>query len=184
MAAEVITPFQGNKEDENPEDFLRAFYRRMADKSDDAKNTQFPYYLQADSVADEWFTDLGLDKEKSTWNDIKTAFKKRWPRKKQVKKTDEILGRKLKTDDLGKKEKVAGREVYSHIAWADKMTTSVKGAKWEKTTNHLRQVRKELPNVLREKIGTGHANSALKSCPVRFLHIFLQDRNRTGTGKN
>ena len=43
---------------------------------------------------------------------------------------DEIVERKLKLEDLGKKEKVAGREVYTHIAWADKMATSVKGAKW------------------------------------------------------
>ena len=45
----------------------------------------------------------------------------RWPRKKQIKKTDdeyedEIMGRKLKDEDLGKKEKIAGREVYTHIA--------------------------------------------------------------------
>jgi hypothetical protein len=162
MAAEIITPFQGDKEDENPEDFLRAFYRRMGDKSDDTKKTQFPYYLQADSVADEWYADL-IDNEKKSWSDIETAFSKRWPRKKQVKKTDkeyedDIMGRKLKAEDLGKKEKVAGREVYSHIAWADKMATSVKGAKWEKTTNHLRQVRKDLPTILREKVGTGHAD--------------------------
>ena len=92
-------------------------------------------------MADEWFADL-IDSEKKTWGDIETAFKKRWPRKKQVKKTDdeyedEVMERKLRVEDLGEKEKVAGREVYSHIAWADKMATSVKGAKWEKTTNHL-----------------------------------------------
>ena len=161
MAAEVINPFHGDKEDENPEDFLRAFYRRMGDKSDEMKRSQFPYYLQADSVADEWFSDL-VDNDKKTWGDIELAFRKRWPRKKQTKKTDEeyedeIMGRKLRTEDLGKKEKVAGREIYTHIAWANKMATSVKQAKWETTTNHLRQVRKDLPNILREKIGTGHA---------------------------
>ena len=162
MAAEVILPFHGDKEDENPEDFLRAFYRRMGDKSDDARKAQFPYYLQADSVADEWYAEL-VDNDKKSWKDIKVAFAKRWPKKKQVKKTDdeyedEIMERKLKPEDMGKKEKVAGREVYTHIAWADKMATSVKGAKWEKTTNQLRQVRKNLPNILREKIGTGHAD--------------------------
>ena len=33
MAAEIVTSFHGNKDDENPEDFLRAFYRRMGDKN-------------------------------------------------------------------------------------------------------------------------------------------------------
>ena len=160
--AEVVNPFHGDKDDESPEDFWRAFYRRMGDKSDDSKKAQFPYYLQADSVADEWFADLP-DAEKKSWADIGVAFKKRWPRKKQTKKSDdeyedEILGRKLKTEDLGKKEKVAGRDVYTHITWADKMATTVKSAKLEKTTTYVRQVRKELPNILREKVGTGHAD--------------------------
>jgi hypothetical protein len=187
MAAETITPFQGDKEDENPEDFLRAFYRRMGDKSEDTRKAQFPYYLQADSVADEWYADL-VDNDKKTWGDIESTFKKRWPRKKQVKKTDdeyedEILGRKLKTEDLGKKEKIAGREIYTHIAWADKMATSVKGAKWEKTTNHLRQVRKDLPNILREKIGTGHDNwedflKSVRDVDVEYIRDRIDIRNK------
>lgn len=83
MAAEIITPFHGDKEDENPEDFLRAFHRRMGDKTKDARLNQFPYYLQADSVADELFVDL-VDNDKKTWGDVETAFKKRWLRKKQA----------------------------------------------------------------------------------------------------
>ena len=187
MAAEIIAPFHGDNEDENPEDFLRAFYRRMGDKTDDAKKSQFPYYLQADSVADDWYADLA-DGDKKTWNDIEKAFRKRWPRKKQVKKTDdeyedEIMGRKLKTEDLGKKEKVAGREIYTHIAWADKMATSVKGAKWENGTNHLRQVRKNLPNILREKIGTGHADweeflQAIRDVDVEYIRDSIDIRNK------
>ena len=187
MAAEIITPFHGDKEDENPEDFLRAFYRRMADKTDESRKSQFKYYLQADSVADEWFADL-IDSDKKTWGDIETAFNKRWPRKTQAKKTDEeyedeIMGRKLKAEDLGKKEKVAGREVYTHIAWADKMQTSIKGAKWEKTTTQLRQVRKSLPNILREKIGTGHLDwnaflDAVRNVDVEHIRDSMDIKNK------
>ena len=187
MAAEMITPFHGDKEDENPEDFLRAFYRRMGDKSDATKKAQFPYYLQADSVADEWYADL-LDDDKKSWGDVEAAFKKRWPRKKQVKKSDEeyedeILGRKLKTEDLGKKEKVAGREVYTHVAWADKMATSVKGTRWEKTTNQLRQVRKELPNIIREKVGTGHQDwdsflKEVREVDIEYIRDSIDIRNK------
>lgn len=158
MVAEVITPFQGDKEDESPEDFLRVFFRQMGNNSDETKKAQFWYYLQANSAADEWYSDL-VEDEKKTWADIKTAFYKRWPRKKQARKTDdeyedEILGRKLKVEDLVKKEKVGGREVYSHLTWADKIALAVKGAKLNKTTTHIRQVRKDLPTILREKIGT------------------------------
>jgi hypothetical protein len=187
MASEALAPFHGDREDENPEDFLRAFYRRMSEKSDESKKAQFPYYLQADSAADDWYADL-LEAEKKTWGDIEKAFGKRWPRKKQVKKTDdeyedEIVGRKLKAEDLGKKEKIAGRDVYSHIAWADGIATSVKGAKWEKTTTHLRQVRKELPTILREKVGTGHADweeflKAVRDVDIEYIRDSIDIRTK------
>src|ERR1700678_2814053 len=38
------------------------------------------------------------------------------------------------------------------------MATIVKGAKLQKTATHIRQVRKNLPTILREKIGMGHAD--------------------------
>jgi hypothetical protein len=162
MPTEQVDPFHGDKEDENPEDFLRSFFRRMGTASDDVRKQQFKYFLQADSVADEWFEELQLA-DKASWKTIEDAFNMRWPRKKAAKKTteeyeDEITGLHLKTEELGKKERTAGREVYSHIAWADKMATVVKGAKIETTTTYIGQVRKELPKPLKEKIGAGHAD--------------------------
>jgi hypothetical protein len=162
MPTEQVDPFHGDKEDENPEDFLRSFFRRMGTANDDTKKKQFKYFLQADSAADEWFEEL-QDGDKKDWNSIEDAFNKRWPRKKAAKKTkeeyeEEITGLKLKMEDLGKKEKTAGREIYSHIVWADKMATTVKGAKIEATTTYIGQVRKELPRSLREKVGAGHAD--------------------------
>ena len=123
---------------------------------------QFPYFLQADSVADEWFDEL-TPADKKDWEAIEAAFNKRWPRKKAVKKTkeeyeEEITGTQLQMEDLGKKEKTAGRETYSHIAWADKMETIVRGAKIESTTTYIGHVRKDLPKLIREKIGTGHTD--------------------------
>ena len=185
--AEVVTPFYSDKEDESPEGFLRAFYRRMGDKSDETKRAQFPYYLQPYSVADEWYDEL-IDEEKKTWSDIEVAFRKRWPPKKPIKKTqeeyeDEILDRKLKTEDLGRKETVAGMEVYSHVAWADKMATSVKGARLGKSTTHIRQVRRELPSILREKVGTGHADwnafiQAIRNIDVEYIRDTLDIKNK------
>lgn len=162
MSSEQVAPFYGDKEDENPEDFLRAFFRRMGTANDDVKKLQFPNFLQADSIADEWYEDLApLDKK--DWNAIVTSFRKRWPRKKAVKKTieeyeEEITGLHLKMEDMGKKDKIAGRDVYSHIAWADKMAAVVKGAKLEDTTTYIGHVRKALPKLLREKVGAGHAD--------------------------
>jgi hypothetical protein len=187
--AETVTPFHGDKEDECPEFFLRAFYRRMSDKTDESKKAQFAYYLHPYSVADEWYSEL-VDDEKKSWGDIVKAFQKRWPKRIQVKKTkdeyeDEVLGRKLKVEDLGKKEKIAGMEVYSHVAWADKMAASVKGAKLEKTTTHIRQVRKDLPTMVREKIGTTHANwedflKTVREIDIEYIRdsIDIQDKQQ------
>jgi hypothetical protein len=162
MSNDHVNPFHGDKEDENPEDFLRSFFRRMGSSDDNAKKQQFRNFLQADSAADEWFDELSVA-DKKDWDAIEAAFRKRWPRKKAVKKTteeyeEEITGLRLKMEDLGKKEKTAGREVYSHIVWADKMLTIIRGAKLESTTTYVGHVRKELPKLLREKVGAGHAD--------------------------
>lgn len=162
MATEHVTPFHGDKEDENPEDFLRSFFRRMGTANSDVRKQQFKYFLQADSAADEWFEELTAA-ERKDWDAIEDAFNKRWPRKKAVKKTreeyeEDIIGTRLQMEDLGKKEKIAGRETYSHIVWADKMETIAKGAKIETTTTYIGHVRKELPKLLREKVGAGHTS--------------------------
>ena len=134
----------------------------MGSDTDDFKKKQFKYFLQADRVADEWFDNLQQD-DKKDWDAIEAAFNKHWPKKKAAKKTKEeyeaeITSVNLKMEDLGKKEMIAGREVYVHIAWADGMETVIKGTKLEEMTTYIGQVWKELPKVLREKVGTGHAD--------------------------
>jgi len=175
MASEQVAPFHGDKDDENPEYFLRSFFRRMGTASDVVKKQQFPNFLQADSVADEWFEDL-QPADTADWDAIETAFRKQWPRKKAVKKTteeyeEEITNAKLKMEDLGKKEKVAGREVYSHIAWADRMGTIIRGAKLENAATYIGHVRKELPKLLREKIGAGHKDWSTFLQAVRDVDV-------------
>ena len=64
----------------------------------------------------------------------------------------------MKMENLGKKETVGGKEVHAHIAWADDMEDIVRGAQLETTTNYISHVRKELPKLLREKVGTGHTD--------------------------
>ena len=146
MATEHVPVFHGNKKDESPEDFLRSFYRHMGTANDETKKQQFPNYLKTYSVADEWFEELP-HADKKDWSGIVAAFHKRWPKKKAVKKTieEEITGLPLKMEDLGKKETIAGREVYAHAAWADEMETVVIGAKLENTVTYIGHVHKELP---------------------------------------
>jgi hypothetical protein len=53
MSSEHVMPFHGDNKEENPEDFLSSFFRRMGTASDEVKKQQFPNFLQADSAADE-----------------------------------------------------------------------------------------------------------------------------------
>jgi hypothetical protein len=134
----------------------------MGTATDDVKKEQFPNFLEPDSVADEWFEELDLTGKKD-WSAIVASFHKRWPKKVAVKKTveeyeQEITSLCLKMENIGKKETVAGREVYTHIAWADDMAVIVRGAKLEATATFIGHVRKELPKLLREKVGTGHTD--------------------------
>jgi hypothetical protein len=147
----------------------------MGTVSDDVKKQQFPNFLEPDSVADEWFDELD-QADKKDWNAIEASFHKRWPKKKAVKKTveeyeQEITGLRLKMENVGKKETVAGKEIYSHIAWADDMAVIVRGAKLETTTTFIGHVRKELPKLIREKVGTGHADWAAFLQAIRDIDL-------------
>ena len=120
MATEEVKPFHGDKDDENPEDFLCSFFRRMGTANSDTKKQQFKYFLQADSAADEWFDELQQN-EKKDWDAIETAFNNHWPRKRAAKKTKEeyekeITGLRLSIDDLGKRRK-RQEETSTHISF-------------------------------------------------------------------
>ena len=53
----------------------------MGTANDEVKKQQFPNFLQADSVANEWFEDLD-QADRKDWATIVASFRKRWPRKK------------------------------------------------------------------------------------------------------
>ena len=140
----TVDPFWGDKPGENMQDFLRAFNRAMGDKSDESKAKQFPNYLHVDSEVDDWWSDLSTMVQ-AKWEDIEAGFMVRWPRVVVVKKMsmeyeEELLGLMLRAQDLGRKEQVAGREVYTHIAWADNMQRLAKGARVEAGLTYIGQV--------------------------------------------
>lgn len=77
-----MSVFHGSRY-EDPEDFIDEFLRCMGTAGDDFKKRSFIYYLEADSVADEWYEDLP-QAEKKDWETLEVSFFKRWPRRKQV----------------------------------------------------------------------------------------------------
>ncbi|KAF5381321.1 hypothetical protein D9615_008404 [Tricholomella constricta] len=179
MAAN-IEPFWGDRPDENAQDFFRAFNRAMGDKNDDIKRRLFVNYLRADSEADEWYAALPAA-IRADWADIETAFHARWPKATIARKTaleyeEEILAMKLKEATLGSKETVAGRDVYTHIAWADRMSALVSRAGLAAGTTYVGLVRRTLPALVREKTVGAPADWAAFLTSVRSIDIdYIRD---------
>ncbi|KAF5374109.1 hypothetical protein D9615_008813 [Tricholomella constricta] len=170
-----VEPFWGDRPDENGQDFFRAFNRAMGDKSDDVKRKLFVNYLHADGEADEWYAGLPAA-VRADWDDIETAFHARWPRATVARKTameyeEEILALRLTEESMGLKELVAGRDVYTHIVWADRMGALVARAGHATGSTYIGLVRRGLPSLIREKIVGAPADWTAFLATVRAVDI-------------
>ena len=116
------------REGENPQNFLRAFRREMRSltTTDDKEiAAAFIDYLGASSQADLWFEDLS-QAVKESWTLLEATFIARWPQITQAKMSEqeierELLSTLLEEKELGEKVKIGGVDVWSHVAWADKI---------------------------------------------------------------
>ena len=127
MPSNNVDIFYGDgREGENPQNFLHAFRREMhslATTNDKDIAQAFVDYLGASSQADLWFDDLTQATQES-WAWLETAFVARWPRITQAKRSEQEIERELLSTlfnekELGKKVKIRGVDVWSHVAWAD-----------------------------------------------------------------
>ncbi|KAF5371365.1 hypothetical protein D9615_009689 [Tricholomella constricta] len=179
-----VEPFWGDRPKENGQDFFRAFNRAMGDKADDVKCKLFINYLHADSEADEWYAALP-QVVRDDWDAVVQEFHARWPRATVARKTameyeEEILALQLKEDTMGLKETVAGREVYTHIAWADKMGALVSRAGHMTGSTYIGLVRRGLPSLIRDRIVGTPANWTTFLAAVRAVDI---DHIRNGAAE-
>ncbi|EDR00264.1 uncharacterized protein LACBIDRAFT_314456 [Laccaria bicolor S238N-H82] len=160
MSAPVtLRSFSGETDDNvQPGEFLKTFRHfttsaRITD--DDLIITSFGDHLKYGSPADDWFAELTSTKQ--TWKEVETAFLQRFPPVEKAKRTETELERelcelRLKTEDLGKKEKYAGEEVYTHVIFAEKALSLAKQAKISTGSNSIWKVRDELPDIIRQKV--------------------------------
>ena len=77
MTNYLATPFHGDRHDEDSSEFLSCFLQYMGTADKKMKAQNFIYYLQADSLADEWFEELG-EEEKGSWDVIEVLFCRKW----------------------------------------------------------------------------------------------------------
>ncbi|KIJ90313.1 hypothetical protein K443DRAFT_15340 [Laccaria amethystina LaAM-08-1] len=107
--------FAGEDDDTtDPRDFLKRVQRYLMAMTweDEEKVEYFETWLKSRSAAEQWFKSLEAAK-KMTWKELS---------EKQV----ELEGEKITEAELGTKVKVNGREVYAHVAWANKVEKLVK----------------------------------------------------------
>ena len=124
---ERIPTFLGTGEDEvTSKDFMKVYRRATVNNSnmntDPAKIENFQNYLESDSPAEEWYEDEG--KKLTKWTDFELAFFTKFPMMDKAKKMAvelerELVGLRLRVEDLGKKEKYGGQEVWSHVVFVE-----------------------------------------------------------------
>ena len=78
----TATPFCGEW-NEDPENFLGWFLQCTVAADDRKKARNFIYYLQADSLADEWFEELE-EEEKDSWVNIEMLFRRKWLKEEET----------------------------------------------------------------------------------------------------
>ncbi|KDQ57970.1 hypothetical protein JAAARDRAFT_193455 [Jaapia argillacea MUCL 33604] len=145
MAATELEPFKGDDNSaESVKNFIHAFFCFMMEADDTKRLAIFKHFLYAGSVAGQWYKAL-TPTSLVSWTTLEMAFLTRWPKVKAVIKGDkeyieELMGLKLKREDLGKKAEVAGIEVWSHIAWADKIFKLAVGGKISSTKTYISSV--------------------------------------------
>jgi hypothetical protein len=165
MPTTQVPPFSGEHGDETtPGQFLKSFrvnMRELKMTQDSEKIIALSDYLKDGSTAEEWYdTEKG---KHATWSAFETAFKTRFPGVEKVKASrmeneEELMNMKLSVEDLMKKVKYAGEDVYSHIVFADKAIELARKLEVSDTTNYITTTRKNLPDIIRDKVPVDQAN--------------------------
>ena len=151
----MVHSFSGEPDDDvQPGEFLKTFWRftTYACITESALIIEsFGDHLKYVSPADEWFQEL--DTKDLAWKDVEAAFLSRFPPIKRAKRTETELERelcemRLKVEDLGKKEKYVGEDVYTHVIFAEKALSLAKQEKISTGSNSIWKVRDKLPDII------------------------------------
>ena len=129
MSAPIIVPnFSGELIDPVQfAEFLKKFraLMNMGNVTEDVHmNCSFENYLKYNSLADEWFQEKNT--VQMTWKVLEKAFLELFLPIQKAKKSESELERELcelrlmMVDELGKKVKYVGEDVWSHVTFAEK----------------------------------------------------------------
>ncbi|PPQ68022.1 hypothetical protein CVT24_002931 [Panaeolus cyanescens] len=175
-----LTQFSGNESDKcQPSAFIKAFGReeRRGCTNDAEIVTALADYLESDSPAEDWYNDPATPK--STWNALRASFIQRFPDAPKAKDTKEDLQRKLmdmrlEASKLGEKEMYMGTEVWSHVAFAQRVLRMAKEAGIDQNAGTIFTVRDHLPTVITDKVSSSHSSwtaftDAIKNVDIEYI---------------
>ncbi|KAG6851819.1 hypothetical protein C0991_005741 [Blastosporella zonata] len=134
----------------------------MGSKDNALKRRQFLNCLHSGGAAEIWYNALP-DATKADWSLVEDAFHAKWPPVKIAAKCmeeyeEELLSCRMKDEALGLKEQVADREVWSHIAWANKMGKLASGASIMNSKTYIGHVKKALLYIIRDKLADSYTD--------------------------
>ena len=126
MSHERVPTFAGTGNDEvQPSEFIKIFRRATRGSFTDEEGwiDGLGDYLKTGSPAETWFNKPNTPKK--VWTAFKTAFEKEFPDIGRAEKTPqdlerELLAMRLLTENLGKTEKYANDDVWTHVAFAQR----------------------------------------------------------------
>jgi hypothetical protein len=158
MSHERVPTFAGTGNDEvQPSEFIKIFRRATRGSFTDEESwiDGLGDYLKTGSPAEAWF--LKPNTPKKVWPAFKTAFEKEFPDVGRAEKTPqdlerELLAMRLRTENLGKTERYANDDVWTHVAFAQRALDLARRAGIAAGTSNIWQVRDSLPDVVREKV--------------------------------
>jgi hypothetical protein len=138
------------------------WFRRLEGKFDEetklaTKLYRFSKNLEPGRPAETWYNALPM-LDKSDWNSLYTAFKRRWPLPVVVEPSREELLEKLnqtrlEEEEVGVMMERDGDKVYTHVVWAEEIRALTDAL--DDTKGHLiPQVRRNLPLAVRLTLPT------------------------------
>jgi hypothetical protein len=158
MSHERVPTFSGTGNDEvQPSEFIKIFRRATRGSFTDEESwiDGLGDYLKTGSPAETWFFRAATPKK--AWPSFKTAFEKEFPDVDRAEKTPqdlerELLAMRLRPESLGKTERYANDDVWTHVVFAQRALDLARRAGIAGGIGNIWQVRDELPNVVKEKV--------------------------------
>ncbi|THV06370.1 hypothetical protein K435DRAFT_645364 [Dendrothele bispora CBS 962.96] len=183
MPKEDLWWFGDGRPEENSDTFIKKLFQRIGLDHDDASMfTTFAIYMASGHPGEEWYDEtMDGDSAPTSWDELVKLFFLRWPKKKAVKKekseyVTELTDYRLKEEELGTKVEHGGLQMWSHVAAADTLEILAKNAGIAETDFLIVQVRSNLPDVLKEKVSSKHANWAAFTKEIREVDVeFIKD---------